>query len=246
MRIGLFIPCFMNELYPEASMATLRVLENLGLDVEYPTNQTCCGQPMANTGCAHEASELAHRFLKIFKDYDYIVAPSGSCVAMVRDNYAQFLEGQDGFEHLKTHTYELVEFLHDVIKPTSMNASFPHKVGIHNSCHGHRELGMASMSERNLPAFSKIKDILSLVDGIEFVTLKRNDECCGFGGTFCVSEDAMSAAMGIDRVNDHLSAGAEVMTGIDMSCLMHMQGIIDREKLPIKTMHIAQILAGES
>jgi L-lactate dehydrogenase complex protein LldE len=236
----------MNELYPEASMATLRVLENLGLDVEYPTNQTCCGQPMANTGCAHEASELAHRFLKIFKDYDYIVAPSGSCVAMVRDNYAQFLEGQDGFEHLKTHTYELVEFLHDVIKPTSMNASFPHKVGIHNSCHGHRELGMASMSERNLPAFSKIKDILSLVDGIEFVTLKRNDECCGFGGTFCVSEDAMSAAMGIDRVNDHLSAGAEVMTGIDMSCLMHMQGIIDREKLPIKTMHIAQILAGES
>jgi L-lactate dehydrogenase complex protein LldE len=200
---------------------------------------------MANTGCAHEAGELAKRFLKIFKDYDYIVAPSGSCVAMVRENYAQFLEGEEGFEHLRTHTYELVEFLHDVIKPTSMNASFPHKVGIHNSCHGHRELGMASMSERNLPEFSKVKDILSLVEGIEFVTLKRNDECCGFGGTFCVSEDAMSAAMGIDRVNDHLSAGAEVMTGIDMSCLMHMQGIIDRDKLPIKTMHIAQILAGE-
>jgi len=127
-----------------------------------------------------------------------------------------------------------------------MNASFPHKVGIHNSCHGHRELGMASMSERNLPAFSKIEKILGLVDDIEFVTLKRNDECCGFGGTFCVSEDAMSAAMGIDRVNDHLSAGAKIMTGIDMSCLMHMQGIIDRDKLPIKTMHIAQILAGES
>ena len=246
MHIGLFIPCFMNELYPEASMATLRVLENLGLDVKYPTNQTCCGQPMANTGCANEAEELAHRFLKIFKDYDYIVAPSGSCVAMVRENYAQFLEGKNGFEHLKTHTYELVEFLHDVIKLTSINSSFPYKVGIHNSCHGHRELGMASMSERNLPKFSKIKDILSLVEGIEFVTLKRDDECCGFGGTFCVSEDAMSVAMGIDRVNDHLSAGAEVMTGIDMSCLMHMQGIIDREKLPIKTMHIAQILAGES
>jgi len=245
MRIGLFIPCFMNELYPEASMATLRVLENLKLDVEYPMNQTCCGQPMANTGCAHEAGELAKRFLEIFKDYDYIVAPSGSCVAMVRENYAQFLEGEEGFEHLKTHTYELVEFLHDVIQPTSMNASFPYKVGIHNSCHGHRELGLGSMSERNLPAFSKIEKILGLVDDIEFVTLKRNDECCGFGGTFCVTEDAMSVAMGRDRVSDHLGAGAEVMTGVDMSCLMHMQGIIDRENLPIKTMHIAQILAGE-
>ncbi|SFZ98795.1 Predicted L-lactate dehydrogenase, Fe-S oxidoreductase subunit YkgE [hydrothermal vent metagenome] len=245
MKIGLFIPCFMNELYPEASMATLKVLENLKLDVEYPLEQTCCGQPMANTGCATEAGVLAHRFLDIFKKYDYVVAPSGSCVAMVRDNYAQFLEGEDGFEHLKTHTYELVEFLHDVIKPTSMNASFPHKVGIHNSCHGHRELGMASMSERNLPAFSKIENILSLVDDIEFVKLKRNDECCGFGGTFCVTEAALSAAMGKDRVNDHLQAGAEIVTGIDMSCLMHMQGVIDREKYPIKTMHIAQILAGE-
>ncbi len=245
MKIGLFIPCFMNELYPEASMATLRVLENLGLDVEYPMNQTCCGQPMANSGCYHEAKELAKRFLKIFKDYDYIVAPSGSCVAMVRVNYAQFLEGEEGFEQIKNNTYELVEFLHDVIKPTTMSVSFPYRVGIHNSCHGHRELGMASMSERNLPEFSKIKKILSLVNDIEFVTLRRNDECCGFGGIFSVTEEAVSVAMGIDRVNDHLNAKAEVITGIDMSCLMHMQGIIDRQKLPIKTMHIAQILTGD-
>jgi L-lactate dehydrogenase complex protein LldE len=245
MKIGLFIPCFMNELYPEASMDTLKVLENLGLDVEYPLNQTCCGQPMANTGCAHETSILAQRFLKIFKNYDYIVAPSGSCVSMVRENYAQFLEGQEGFEHLKTHTYELVEFLHDIIKPTSLHASFPHKVSIHNSCHGHRELRMASMSERNETPFSKIKDILSLVEGIEFIEITRPDECCGFGGTFCVSEEALSVAMGKDRVADHLENGSQIITGIDMSCLMHMQGIIDREKLPIKTMHIAQILVGE-
>ncbi len=245
MRIGLFIPCFMNELYPEACMATLKVLENLGLQVEYPLEQTCCGQPMANTGCASEASELAHRFLKIFKDYDFVVAPSGSCVAMVRENYAQFLEGEDGFEHLKANTYELVEFLHDIVKPKSLHVRFPYKVGLHNSCHGHRELGMASMSERNLPKFSKIKNILSLVDDIEFVELKRDDECCGFGGTFCVTNEAMSVAMGVDRIDEHLSAGAEVMTGIDMSCLMHMQGIIDRNKLAIKTLHIAQVLAGE-
>lgn len=226
-------------------MATLKVLENLGLHVEYPLEQTCCGQPMANTGCANEAGELAHRFLKIFKDYDFVVSPSGSCVAMVRENYAQFLKNKDGFEHLKTHTYELVEFLHDIIKPKSLHVSFPYKVGIHNSCHGHRELGMASMSERNLPQFSKIKNILSLVDGIEFVELKRDDECCGFGGTFCVTNEAISVAMGVDRIDDHVSARAEVMTGIDMSCLMHMQGIIDRDKLPIKALHIAQILAGE-
>jgi len=243
MKIGLFIPCFMNELYPEASMDTLKILESLGLNVEYPMDQTCCGQPMANTGCAHEAGQLAKRFLKIFKNYDYIVAPSGSCVAMVRDNYAQFLEGEEGFEHLRTHTYELVEFLHDIIKPKSLKAKFPYRVSIHNSCHGHRKLDMASMSERNLPKFSKIKDLLSLVEGIEFVDIKRDDECCGFGGTFCVTEEALSAAMGLDRVNDHLDSGSQVITGIDMSCLMHMQGVIDREKFPIKTMYIAQILA---
>ena len=243
MKIGLFIPCFMNELYPDASMDTLKILESLGLDVEYPMDQTCCGQPMANTGCAHEADQLAHRFLKIFKNYDYIVAPSGSCVAMVRDNYAQFLEGEEGFEHLRSHTYELVEFLHDIIKPTSLKAKFPHKVSIHNSCHGHRKLNMASMSERNLPKFSKIKDILSLVEGIEFVEITRDDECCGFGGTFCVTEEALSAAMGLDRVNDHLNSCSQIITGIDMSCLMHMQGVIDREKFPIKTMYISQILA---
>lgn len=245
MKIGLFIPCFMNELYPEASMDTLKVLENLGLDVEYPMNQTCCGQPMANTGCAHEASILAQRFLKIFKNYDYVVAPSGSCVSMVRENYAQFLEGEEGFEHLKTHTYELVEFLHDIIKPTSLHVKFPYKISIHNSCHGHRELRMASMSERNEAPFSKIKDILSLVEGIELVDVTRADECCGFGGTFCVSEEALSVAMGKDRIADHLENGSQIITGIDMSCLMHMQGIIDRENLPIKTMHIAQILVGE-
>lgn len=243
MKIGLFIPCYMNELYPDSAMDTLKILESLGLDVEYPMEQTCCGQPQANTGCANEASVLAHRFLKIFKDYDYVVAPSGSCVGMVRDNYAQFLEGQEGFEHLRTHTYELVEFLHDIIKPTSLKAKFPYKVSIHNSCHGHRMLGMASMSETNLPKFSKVKDLLSLVEGIEFVEITRDDECCGFGGTFCVTEAAMSAAMGLDRVNDHLKSGSQIITAVDMSCLMHMQGVIDREKFPIKTMYIAQILA---
>lgn len=247
MKIGLFIPCFMNELYPDASMDTLKVLENLDLHVEYPMSQTCCGQAQANTGCHHEAEELAHRFLKIFKDYDYVVAPSGSCVAMVRENYAQWLDGVAGFEHLKNNTYELVEFLHDVIKPENLhfnNIAFNHKVSIHNSCHAHRELNMASMSEKNEPEFSKIKTILEKVNEIRLTEPSRKDECCGFGGTFAITEEAVSVAMGVDKVNDHLSTKAEYITGVDMSCLMHMQGIIDREKLPIKTLHIAQILAG--
>jgi len=245
MKIGLFIPCFMNELYPDACMSTLKVLENLGLDVEYPMEQTCCGQAQANTGCAKEAAVLAERFFKIFKNYDYIVAPSGSCVSMVRHNYAQFLEGREGFERMRSHTYELIEFLHDVIKPTSLNATFPHKVGIHNTCHSHRGLGMASMSEQNVPEFSKIKNLLSKVDGISFSELSRKDECCGFGGTFAVTEEAMSAAMGRARLQDHLDAGSEYITGIDLSCMMHMQGLIDREKMPLKTIHVVQILAGD-
>ncbi|WP_331775841.1 (Fe-S)-binding protein [Sulfurospirillum sp. 1612] len=243
MKIGLFIPCFMNELYPEASMDTLKILESFGLDVDYPLEQTCCGQPMANTGCAHESAQLAKRFVEIFKHYDYIVAPSGSCVSMVRHHYAQFVSEMEGFEHVQKNTYELIEFIHDIIKPDHLNVSFPYKVGIHNSCHGHRELGLASMSECHAPAFSKIKDILDLVSDISFSTLERNDECCGFGGTFAVSEEAMSVAMGRARLEDHIKAGSEYITGVDMSCLMHMQGLIDRDKLPIKTIYIAQILA---
>lgn len=246
MKIGLFIPCFMNELYPEASMATLELLERQGLEVDYPMSQTCCGQPMANTGCIRDLKELSMRFLDLFRGYDYIVGPTGSCVAMVRNHYAQFLEGVDGFEHLKTHTYELCEFLHDVIKVEEFNVSFPYKVGLHNSCHGHRELGLASPSERNIPPYNKLEALLKKVDGLELVNVRRPDECCGFGGTFAITENAISAFMGKDRIADHLDAGAEIMTGADLSCLMHMDGLIRREGKPLRIMHIAQILNGET
>jgi len=245
MKIGLFIPCFMNELYPEACMSTLKILENLGYDVEYPMAQTCCGQPQANTGCANETRMLAERFFKIFKDYDYIVSPSGSCAGMVRNHYAQFLGGRDGFERMRSHTFELVEFLLEVAKVDKLDVSFPHKVGIHNSCHSHRGIGMGSMSEQNVAEFSKLKTMLDMVSGISFAELTRKDECCGFGGTFCVTEEAMSAAMGKARVQDHLDAGSEYITSGDLSCMMHMEGIINREKLPLKIVHIAQIIAGD-
>jgi L-lactate dehydrogenase complex protein LldE len=235
----------MNELYPGASMATLELLEKQGLEVEYPLEQTCCGQAQANTGCTKDMEALARQFVALFKQYDYVVGPSGSCVSMVRNHYNQFLAGDPDFEKLKTRTFEVCEFLHDIIKPEHFNVSFPYKVGLHNSCHSHREAGLGAPSERNIPYFNKLEALLAKVNDIELVTLERVDECCGFGGTFAMTESAISAFMGNDRIADHLKAGAEVITGADLSCLMHMDGLIRRQGKPLRMMHIVQILNGE-
>ncbi len=245
MKVGLFIPCIVNELYGDVAMSTLELLEKLDVDVEYPMEQTCCGQVSSTMGCKNDFGILAERFLNIFKKYDYVVAPSSSCVAIVRENYEPFLKGKDGFEHLRTHTYELCEFLHDVLKITTLNASFNHKIGVHNSCHGQRKLNLGTPSERNLPENNKIKNLLNLVAGTEIADIKRPDECCGFGGVFAVMENGVSSMMGDDRVMTHVNAGVEVVTGADMSCLMHMEGIAKRNKYPLKFMHISQILNGE-
>ena len=197
MKIGLFIPCFVNAVYPSVGVASYKLLKALGLDVDYPLGQTCCGQPMANGGFEKDAAPLARRMEELFSGYDYVVGPSGSC----------------------------------------------HKVSIHNSCHGQRLLGLASPSELNVPHYSKLRDLLSLVRGAEVFEPSRVDECCGFGGMFSIEEPAVSACMGADKVRDHISTGAEYITGADSSCLMHMEGIIKRQKLPIKTIHIVEILA---
>ncbi len=244
MKVGLFIPCYIDQLYPQVGMATVDVLEQHGVEVEFPEQQTCCGQPMANTGCTNEARPLALKFFEIFKDYEYIVCPSGSCVAMVRHHYDEYLKGTPGFDELKSKTFELCEFLVDVLKVDKVEGKFPHRVGLHQSCHGLRELRMGSSSEVVGPAFSKTRQLLESLEGIELCELKRADECCGFGGTFAVNEEAVSCMMGLDRVADHEQAGAEVLTANDMSCLMHLDGLIRRQKKPIRVMHIAEILAG--
>lgn len=246
MTIGLFIPCFMNELYPQSCMATLKLLEKLNFNVEYPLEQTCCGQPMANSGCSQDIEKLAHRFVNTFKKYDYVVAPSGSCVTMVKEHYEPFFNDNKDYNKIKTSIYEITEFLHDIAKIDKIDSKFNFKVGVHNSCHGHRVLKLGSASELNITPFNKLKNLLSMVEGIELVELNRDDECCGFGGTFCVTEEAISVAMGKDRIKDHMDSNVEVMTGADMSCLMHMQGIINRDKNPIKVMHISEILLGET
>jgi L-lactate dehydrogenase complex protein LldE len=246
MRVGLFVPCYVDQLYPDVGMATLELLEQLGCEVDYPEAQTCCGQPMANTGCWEDAKPLAQRFIKIFGEYDYVVCPSGSCVSMVVNHYHDLVGHDEAYEKLRGKVYELSAFLIDVLKIAHLTTQFPYKVGIHQSCHGLRELRLGQGSERNVPAFNKTKQALELCGKIELTQLKRPDECCGFGGTFAVTEEAVSCMMGRDRIQDHLDAGTEVMTAGDMSCLMHLQGIIEREKHPIVVMHLAQVLVGRA
>jgi L-lactate dehydrogenase complex protein LldE len=243
MRVALFIPCYVDQLFPQVGLATVRVLEKLGVEVAYPEEQTCCGQPMANAGCAADAAPLARRFLEIFGGFEAVVCPSGSCTSMVRNHYDAFLAGKPGFEELKRRTYELCEFLWDVLGVKALDGRYAHKVGLHQSCHGLRELHLGVPSERLLPRSSKVGGLLSSLREIELVPLARADECCGFGGTFAVTEEAVSCLMGKDRIADHVRAGAEIVTGTDVSCLMHLEGLARREKAPLRFRHVAEVLA---
>ena len=188
------------------------------------------------------ADKLAKSFDEKFADFDYVVAPSASCAAFVKINYPRLLKGKHECQ-TSQKIMDVVEFLHDIVKPTSLPSRFPHVVSVHNSCHGVRELGLSSPSERNIPSFSKIKDLLQLVQGITVKEPERVDECCGFGGMFSVEEQAVSVQMGTDKIERHMATGAEYITGPDSSCLMHMQGIAKRLNKPVKFIHVVQILA---
>jgi L-lactate dehydrogenase complex protein LldE len=246
MRIGLFIPCYIDALFPKVGIATLELLERFGHNVVYPHDQTCCGQPMANSGFNAEAADTDALFVRNFSGFDYIVAPSGSCVHHVRDNF-DAIEQTAEVREVRARTYELVEFLHDIQKVDAFPwARFPHRVGLHNSCGTLRRLEHATPFELNEPFYSKPVDLLSKVEGIKFVTPARPDECCGFGGTFSVFEEIVSAKMGYDKVSDHARTGAECIVSADTSCLMHQQGCAGRIGVLIKFIHIAQILNGAS
>ncbi len=244
MTVGLFIPCYVDQFYPKAAIATLQLLEKQGVKVVYPLKQTCCGQPMANSGFAHLTRDCDALFVKNFASFDYIVSPSGSCVLHIKEHLHD-REHESQARAIRSGIYELTEFLTDVLKINSLDARFAHRVGVHQSCHGQRGLKLSQMSELVAPPFSKPMQLLNMVKGIEIITLDRQDECCGFGGAFCVSEEAVSVKMGKDRVKDHLKHGAEFITGADMSCLMHMEGILKRQKSTVKVLHIAEILNAE-
>jgi L-lactate dehydrogenase complex protein LldE len=180
-------------------------------------------------------------FIKNFSGFDYIVAPSASCILHVKD-HLHSEKNEEQARLVRSRVFELVEFLTDVLKIEKLDASFPHKVGLHHSCHGLRGLHLAQMSELNASSFSKPEKLLRMVNGLEQVMLDRVDECCGFGGTFCVSEEAVSVKMGKDRITDHTKNGAEYITSSDLSCLMHLEGILQRNKSKLKIVHIAEIL----
>jgi L-lactate dehydrogenase complex protein LldE len=241
MKIALFIPCYIDQFYPNVGIATLQLLEKLGCDVSFPLQQTCCGQPMANSGFASLSKSCDLNFMKNFSGFNYIVAPSGSCVLHVKEHLQSDKHPVEAFL-LRNTIYELTEFLTDILKIENINASFPYKVGWHNSCHGQRGLNLSSMTEKMLPEFSKPEQLLKMVKGIELRKPKRNDECCGFGGTFCVSEEAVSVKMGKDRIKEHEDNDVDYITGGDTSCLMHLEGILRRKGSKVKTIHIAEIL----
>jgi L-lactate dehydrogenase complex protein LldE len=241
MRVGLFVPCYIDQLYPKVAIATLQFLEKLGLDVVYPENQTCCGQPMANAGFEHTTKAVDKLFMENFMGLEYVVSPSGSCVLHVKHQLHSKTENITAHDR-PFSIFELTEFLTDILKINTLKAHFPFKVGLHQSCHGQRGLGLSQMSEIVGPSFSKSEQLLKMVSGLELVQLDRQDECCGFGGTFCVAEEAVSVKMGKDRIQDHSAHGVEVITGSDMSCLMHLEGILRRQRSNIKVSHIAEIL----
>jgi L-lactate dehydrogenase complex protein LldE len=243
MKVALFVPCYIDQLYPRVAIATLELLEKLGLEVAFPQNQTCCGQPMANSGFEHLTRTTNTLFIKNFSGYDYVVSPSGSCVLHIKEHLSSY-QNNEAAAKIRSGVLELTEFLTDVLKVDKIDSRFDYKVGLHQSCHGQRGLKLSQMSELVASDFSKPRYLLNMVEGLELISLDRNDECCGFGGTFCVGEEAVSVKMGKDRISDHINHSADYITGNDMSCLMHLEGILRRQGSKTKIIHIAEILNG--
>ena len=240
MRASLFITCYNDTLFPETGRAVVRLLERLGVEVEFNPAQTCCGQMHANTGFRGEAFSQAKRLVRLYKDAEAVVIPSSSCVAMMREQYPGLMQelGNDAlrkeFEALMPRVYELSEFLVDKLGVEDVGAYFPHKVTYHASCHGLRALHLGDRPFR----------LLSKVRGLQQAPLANLDRCCGFGGTFSVKNAEVSSAMMEVKLQDVLATGAEYCTALDNSCLMHLGGAMHRQYAGMKTIHMAEILAG--
>jgi L-lactate dehydrogenase complex protein LldE len=243
MRLAFFVPCYIDQLFPDVALAALELLEQLGDEVWVPDTVSCCGQPLINTGAVSAAAPLARGFEEMLAQTDYVICPSASCVATLRQHARRYSLDPNGFQG---RIYELTEFLAERLDVTALGLKFPYRVALHQSCHGLRDLGLGSMSEISgePPRHSPARRMLSRIEGLSLVELQRPDECCGFGGSFCIGEPEVSASMGSDRISDFQAAGAEVVTSVDMSCLMHLSGLISRQERALSVMHVAQILAG--
>lgn len=243
MKAGLFVPCYIDQFYPGVARAALELLEKSGVDVVVPKGYTCCGQPLANSGFECDAEKVMMQLAEAFDGCDRIVAPSGSCTYHIRHHF-DTVEQTAPVRRLRERTQELCEFLTSTPGLVPVSARFPCRAGLHQSCHGQRGLRLSSSTERIEPPFSVVEQLLRKVDGLELMPLDRTDECCGFGGTFSVAEEAVSVRMGRDRLQDHLRNGVEVITGTDISCLMHLDGLIRRNRWPLRVLHVAEILNG--
>ncbi|MGH9733168.1 MAG: (Fe-S)-binding protein [Candidatus Acidiferrales bacterium] len=235
-KVALFIPCFVDQMLPEVGMDVVRVLRRIGREVDFPEQQTCCGQPAFNSGYSNDARPLAERFVGVFRGAEAVVCPSGSCTTMVRVFYPELLAGtklSDEARSLGCRVFEFSEFLVKVAGITDLGAYFPHRVTFHDACHGLRELHIKS----------EPRELLRHVRGLELIEMPRSEECCGFGGTFATKFGMISAAMGETKAGNAEVCGAEYLASNDPSCLMHIDGILRRRNSQVRTVHLASILA---
>src|SRR5882724_6938606 len=237
MNVQLFIPCFVDQLYPQTAFNMVKVLEKAGCSVQYNTNQTCCGQPAFNAGFWDDARQVCTKFLKDFSGADYVVAPSASCVGFVRNYYPKLFDNSSHHNEVKDlqkRTFELSEFLVNVLQVDDLGASLLGKATYHDSCAGLRECKIKK----------EPRQLLSKVKGLELVEMNDVETCCGFGGTFAVKFESISTSMADQKVTNALATGAEYIISTDLSCLLHIDGYIRYKGLSLKTLHLADVLAG--
>jgi L-lactate dehydrogenase complex protein LldE len=235
-NVQLFIPCFVDQLYPETGMNMVKVLKKLGCNVHYNPKQTCCGQPAFNAGYWDDAKAVATKFLHDFDEEYFIVAPSGSCAGYVRNHYEKMFAHSDAHnlsKRVQHYMYEFTEFLTDVMRVTDIGAVFEGKATYHDACGALRECGIKQGP----------RTLLQHVKGLELTEMKESETCCGFGGTFAIKYEPISIGMAQTKVQSALETGAQYMISTDVSCMMHIQGYIEKNKLPMQTLHIADVLA---
>lgn len=237
IKVSLFITCLVDILFPQVGVSMVKVLKRLGVEVDFPEEQTCCGQPAFNSGFRQDAKVLAKRFISIFSQDGFIVSPSGSCTSMVRVFYKELFHDDqkmlDVVNILSSRTYEFSEFLVNVLKVDDVGATYNGRVTYHDSCHALRELRV-----QNEP-----RKLIKSVKGVDFVEMKFPDTCCGFGGTFSVKFPDVSVSILDEKIESIIESGADTVVSTDMGCLMQIGGAINRRKLPVKTIHIAELLA---
>lgn len=235
MTVELFIPCFIDQLYPQTAFNTIKLLEKSGCKVMYNAEQTCCGQPAYNAGFWDEAKTVGTKFLNDFSETNYIVSPSASCTGMIKNSYNDLFTNtvvHNKCRTIQTHIFELSDFLVNILKKDYFGAELEGRAVYHDSCSGLRECNIKA----------EPRQLLSKVHGLDLVEMKETDTCCGFGGTFSVKFESISSAMAEQKVNNALEMEADYIISTDASCLLHLQSYIDKNNLPIKTMHIADVL----